>query len=1824
MNKNYLIKNKMGSFFQLTATILVILLGVFALSVQVTPAQAAGTVTDCTTYDGGPGSLKQALAGGGLVTFSCSGTIIVPEITINANTPTVIDATGYDVTLSGNNANRVFNVNSGKSLTLGNVTVADGKTIGYGGGVYVAGGSLTVENSTFTGNSADGNAGYGGAIYNSGTTLITNSVITGNSAEQQAGAISNHGSLSLINSTISGNTAQNQGGGLVGAENSTTVLTNSTVTANSTNGTGGGIQQFGVGVVTLSNTIVAGNSAAGSGPDLAGMITSNDYNLVGDTSGATFAPQANDIVGQDPLLGSLADNGGPTLTQALLQGSPAIDAGMTDLTVDQRGEARPFGLADDIGAFELQTCFVDSWSVANEVELNAAIACYNTKTTAGSHTITVTQDITLTANTIAINNATSGVSLVIAGDGFAVDGQGTSGVRPFEIAANTAVTMNELTVTGGNVVNAKGGGIFNDGTLTINDSEILENEAQGFQSNGGGIHNGGTLTVVRTIVSDNDANIWYGGGVHNAGNLAVIDSTISGNAADRGGGIYNNTSEPAALSNSTISGNRSSNDGGGIYNTSAVSMTVRNSTVSDNVASTNGGGIHNTSSDLTLDSVTITGNSASDGGALNNIGITAQTTVKNSILANSVSTSDCVNSGGTITDGGHNLVETQSACGFTDGVNGNIVGSDPVLGPLDDNGGPTETHALLNGSPAIDAGDTTLTTDQRGVTRPQFGVDDIGAYESLCGTATSWTAGTEFELDTAIGCFNKQTVAGSYTITVTANISLTSNIAAINNPTSGADLVIEGGDHIIDGGDAPGNPGAGGFRVDSPTAVTITDLTVTRCRVLLTGGAIRNVNGGALTLNNVSLTQNQAGFGGGALSSNGPVTISNSVISHNYNPAGAGGGGILIESPGSLTLKNSTISGNTSDVTGGGISVEGGSASMDSVTVADNSAPTGGGIAQTGGTVTLVNTIVGNNSASGSGPDLSGTITSNDYNLIEDVAGATFAPQAHDITGVDPLLDTLQDNGGPTETHALLAGSPALDTGSTLETTDQRGEARPFGLADDIGAFELQTCYVDSWSVGNEAELNAAIACYNTKTVAGSYTITLTQEILLTASTTAIYNAMAGVELTIEGSGFAVDGQDISDVRPFTIQANTTVTMNDLTATGGNVIGGGVDNRGGGILNQGNLTLNRSTVISNTAETFGGGLATRGGTVAINDSTIANNVSGTPSNLGFGGGLHNENGQVTIRNSTISGNYTDGINGLGGGIANLHNMTLESVTITENSATNGGGIYFSTTSPVTLTIKNTILAGNGTDDCYFETIAGGATINDLGYNLVQADNQLQPCGFVGGVNNNLVTVPFLLPLADNGGSTQTHALDLDSPAIDAGDTSLTTDQRGVARPQGAAADIGAFESTWCSDDAWSVSRQNQLDAAIDCFNGKTVAGTYTITITSGFPAVASTTPIDNSTPGVSLVIEGSGYLVDWNGDLFPGTRPFLISADTTVTINDLAIINGNVLGKKQGGGILNLGNLTLNRTRIRDNRAEYDGGGISNYGVMVINDSTVAGNIIEGGSAPVVGGGIHNEGSLTIRNSTISGNTSSNDGGGIGNVGTLDLDSVTVTANSAQGIVGGSAGAGVFIGASGTLTTRNSILAGNLDAEDCWAANPVTDGGHNLVETQINCGFVDGVNGSIVGESANLGPLQNNGGPTQTHALLSDSPAIEAGNTILTTDQRGQSRPAGAADDIGAFELQSVVAFTLTVTTDGTGSGIVTSTPPGINCGSDCSQSFTAGTVVTLTATPDPDSTFTGWSGACTNSTGNCIVTMDAAKSVMATFTKKDEHYNIYLPIIFN
>ena len=595
--------------------------------------------------------------------------------------------------------------------------------------------------------------------------------------------------------------------------------------------------------------------------------------------------------------------------------------------------------------------------------------------------------------------------------------------------------------------------------------------------------------------------------------------------------------------------------------------------------------------------------------------------------------------------------------------------------------------------------------------------------------------------------------------------------------------------------------------------------------------------------------------------------------------------------------------------------------------------------------------------------------------------------------------------------------------------------------------------------VGNEAELNAAIETFNADTTAEScvYTIQLDADIVLNESTTPIQNVISGKSLIIEGGGYQVDGQDGVNVQgsdgmqPLAVEAGTVVTMNDLTVTGGKPVGGGALKRGGGIRNDGTLRLNRCTVVGNETDTSGGGIANRG-TLVIDSSTISGNASAA----GLGGGIYSEGGSVTITNSTISGNVADspGLDDVGGGIFASGSLTLDSVTITDNFSTEGSGIYVDTVDG-DLTIGNTILSDNFPQaDCYFDA-SGSGTVLDQGYNLVLGDDG---CGFKTGVNSakNIVSLPFLDSLADNGGPTQTHAPQLVSPAIDAGSTGLTVDQRGAARPFGAAADIGAYETQGCGDSPWSATNLGELNVAIECFNGKTDPGVYTISIDHGISATASSTPIDNATDGVELVIQGNGNSGDWNGNLFPGVRPFLIEAGTTVTINDFFITGGNVLGTERGGGIRNLGNLTINRCSISGNNSEQGGGGINNGpgAVMVINDSTIAGNELVGAGSGESGGGIQSEGSLTISNSTVSGNTSSFNGGGIGSPSSLILDSVTVTGNTVP--CRRRQRRGLLLGGSGGASLKNSILAGNSGAEDCCSASssPRRDAGNNLIQTQ--------------------------------------------------------------------------------------------------------------------------------------------------------------------------
>lgn len=281
-----------------------------------------------------------------------------------------------------------------------------------------------------------------------------------------------------------------------------------------------------------------------------------------------------------------------------------------------------------------------------------------------------------------------------------------------------------LVYADGSVNGNQGGGVYNDASsATLTRLNIISNTlGSGVSNNGNSLSH---LTLSQSIVMSNTAT--NGGGIFNGGVSAVfdvIDTRVSGNTAVvSGGGIYNYGT--MNVNNSTLDHNHA-RSGGGIDH-SGTSLHMTNDTISSNTASDNGGGIYNRGS-ATLTHVTLNGNIANGPDTGGNIfNDEALLTLQNNIVAKSDADGNCYYSGGFVTSSGNNL-DDGNTCAF--GQAGDLVNTDPLLGPLQDNGGPTWTHALLSGSPAIDQGNSAFcpATDQRGQARPPTACD-IGAYE---------------------------------------------------------------------------------------------------------------------------------------------------------------------------------------------------------------------------------------------------------------------------------------------------------------------------------------------------------------------------------------------------------------------------------------------------------------------------------------------------------------------------------------------------------------------------------------------------------------------------------------------------------------------------------------------------------------------------------------------------------------------------------------------------------------------------------------------------------------------------------------------------------------------------------------------------------------------------------------------------------------------------------------------------------------------------------------------------------------------------------------
>ncbi len=685
---------------------------------------------------------------------------------------------------------------------------------------------------------------------------------------------------------------------------------------------------------------------------------------------------------------------------------------------------------------------------------------------------------------------------------------GNDAVTVFVVVIGTVVEMNSLEIVHGDNESDSGGGILNQGDLTLTNMR--------FANNMGGITNQATLTIHDSVFENNGA--LKGAGIYcEGGQVDIYRSTFQGGGGETAGGIYSESGCEVEIFDSTLTGNEdvisnygkmtltnvnlSENSGYGINNHAGADMTLQNVTLYGNV----GPAIINWAA-LTLQNVTIAYNQA---GIDNEEGGTLVFT--NTLIAHNSYYGDCYGYGTIITNN-HNMI--------SDGSCSPALYGDPLLGPLQDNGGETQTSALEPDSRAIDAGDNgaCLATDQRGIPRPMDGDNDgtagcdIGAFELKSNQMVNSNGDADDGACDSVNCTlreaihyadSKTTVVfdpalSNATIVLGSPLEITRSLVidasalarpvrlSGNNATrviylDGNSQVTLKGLEIKNGQVGKGGGGGGGIFVNSG------ELTLIDCMVdhnsASQGGGIYVNSQGVLRIYSSTIANNKAVVSGGGIYSLGAVKIYTSTVEYNQSSGQAGGihndqkgsssfyptlemhdstvrgnsaimgGGVVISSDLMSEISNSTFSGNT----GGGIRNES-ELYLNFVTITDSKG-VGTDVLGIGlenlGSLNFWNVLIAGNP----GGDCvnANYISDNSYNLIQDGSCDPY------LSG-DPLLDPLADNGGPTLTHALRPGSLAIDAGSTswgCISTDQRGGVRPRdGDGDgvslcDIGAFEL-------------------------------------------------------------------------------------------------------------------------------------------------------------------------------------------------------------------------------------------------------------------------------------------------------------------------------------------------------------------------------------------------------------------------------------------------------------------------------------------------------------------------------------------------------------------------------------------------------------------------------------------------------------------------------------------------------------------------------------------------------------------------------------------------
>jgi CSLREA domain-containing protein len=1350
---------------------------------------SSGTGTTCSLRD----AIGQANSDndGDTIAFSVTGTITLGSAlpTIAANL-TIAGPGANQLTISGASTYRILSIGTvgATTVSISGLTFANGSSSSAGGAIYDYLGTLTVSQCVFAGNSGGtvDNEYAGGAIsfLSSGTLTVTNTSFSGNSATGGGGAIFNGGTLIVADSAFSGNSVPRNFGGAVLSDGGTETVTNSTFSGNAAPGEyGGAIAVYGSGTVSATNDTFSGNSSGVGGAVvvLSGSTLSANNNLfVGNTAayagagiyniestvnggynvyynnltngseddcdGCTSgAPGSNGniLAGSNPLTLPLGNYGGATESFLPQPGSQAICAGSYSL-------ASAANLTTDQREFEMNSSCIDAGSVQSN---------YVTVTTLGDG-LESCPGAACTLRT-AISQANSATYGAIGSD------------MDFEASLTSTTSPGTITLGSGY------GSLTFSGTTNIN---IIGPGANQLTISGGGSGsnfsvftiNGGAQALLYGVTVSSGNTTEYGGGILNEGTLTLISSAVAGNAASfYGGGIYNNGT--LTVVDSTISGNSSANLAGGIFNGGTLQVTQ--STVADNSVSNSSslveaGGIYSGGT-LNVTDSTIAGNSASgafNGGWGGGIYLNGPATLANSVVAGNSSNS---------TSGGGNA-NIYSLSGYSNdssviGGNANATSSYPngdtsapqiTLSPLQYNGiGATlETMIPLPGSAAICAGTVTqipagTTMDERG-----YPLEPTGGY-CPSGAVDSGAVQTNY----ASLAFVQQpsNVDVNAVMSPAPSVQLLESDTLLSSTDCSGGVVLEGNNGCFDG--------VNGATVDLALGVGTATLTGNSTTTSGSGSTAGEAAYGSLEIAAPETNEE--------LVANLPVTPTGispaftlTATSNAFNVIGSVAQ-LAVSAPASVTAGaqlNVTVTaedsaGNTvtnySDAVQ--LTTSDPSATLPGPFTLTNGTQTSAVILYTAGNYTVSATDTSNSSISGStatsvsastpamvvawppsGPAESAYMhtafaTPLTVNVTDQYGNSVSGATVIFTAPASGASASLSNAGSCTTASGICSVNAAANgtTGSYVVTATVSGYPGAGGVnfsltntappslvvtsaADDTGT--ASNCTVQSSTTSGTdvscslrdallqaASLGTANIYFDSTKFAGASTITLTNGAL----TIPAYTAITG----LQGSGagqylVSVSGNGASQV--FSVSSGTAgAAVANLIVTNGHNNG----SNGGGIYDGGQLMLSNCT-LSNNTEPYSGGVNFGGAVFGDVGSTLSISNCTLSGNSGSVGGAIFTYGTLTASGSTFVNNSTDGAGGaiaLNGAAAT---GTITDSTFSANSAGDGGAIISNGSGG--LTVTNSTFASNAAHGGFGASGWGGGIVSPGSTGLLTANNNI--------------------------------------------------------------------------------------------------------------------------------------------------------------------------------------------------------------------------------------------------------------------------------------------------------------------------------------------------------------------------------------------------------------------------------------------------------------------------------------------------------------------